>query len=91
MDHEPLVGQEPAEFLGLVLIESGLRLLPENNVRRFRNRLRGMRDQWRAGTVSGAQVEQRVRAWIAHAAHADTWRLRHAIFEGGWFDPAFEA
>ena len=27
-------------------------------------------------------------AWIAHAAHADTWRLRHAIFRGGRFDPA---
>ena len=25
---------------------------------------------------------QRVGAWIAHAAHADTWRLRHAIFTG---------
>jgi len=29
-----------------------------------------------------------VGAWIAHAAHADTWRLRHAIFRGGRFDPA---
>ena len=26
-------------------------------------------------------------AWIAHAKHADTWRLRHAIFQGGRFDP----
>jgi formylglycine-generating enzyme required for sulfatase activity len=29
-----------------------------------------------------------VGAWIAHAEHADTWRLRHAIFQGGRFDPA---
>ena len=27
----------------------------------------------------------RLGAWIAHAEHADTWRLRHAIFECGWF------
>ena len=27
------------------------------------------------------------RSWIAHAEHADTWRLRHAIFRDGWFDP----
>jgi RNA-directed DNA polymerase len=79
---------EPAEFLGYVLAEPGVRRLPEENVRRFRNRLRGLRDRWRAGTVSAAEVEQRVRAWIAHARHANTARLRHAIFRGGWFDPA---
>ena len=62
--------------------------LPEENVRRFRNRLRGLRDRWRRGTVTRAEVERRMRAWIAHAAHANTWRLRHAIFRAGWFDPA---
>lgn len=78
---------EPAVFLGLVLMAKDWRRLPEDSVRRFRNRLRGLRDRWRAGTVSVADIEQRVRAWIAHAEHADTWRLRHALFEGGWFDP----
>ena len=52
-------------------------------MRRFRNRLRGLRDRWRAGTVGRAEVEQRVTAWVAHAAHADTWRLRRAIFRDG--------
>jgi hypothetical protein len=79
----------PTEFLGYVL-EPGRRRLPAENVRRFRNRLRGLRDRWRAGTVTMAEVEPRVRAWIAHAAQADTWRLRHAIFRGGMFDPARE-
>jgi hypothetical protein len=23
---------------------------------------------------------ERIRAWVAHAAHANTWRLRSAIF-----------
>jgi retron-type reverse transcriptase len=78
---------ERACFLGLELIEGGRRRLPDENVRRFRNRLRGMRDQWRAGTIARPAVEQRVRAWIAHAEHADTWRLRAAIFQGGWFAP----
>lgn len=80
--------REPAPFLGLVLLDGGRRTLPEDNVRRFRNRLRGLRDRWRAGTITQQQVEQRVGAWIAHAAHADTWRLRRAIFRGGWFDPS---
>jgi RNA-directed DNA polymerase len=81
---------EPAEFLGLVLCGSGHRRLPESNVRRFRNRLRGLRDQWRAGTVEAEDIQQRVQSWIAHAAHANTWRLRRTLFRGGWFDPARE-
>jgi RNA-directed DNA polymerase len=80
---------EPAEFLGYVLLPSGRRL-PEANVRRFRDRLRGLRDRWRRGTVGLAEVEARIGSWIAHAEHADTWRLRHAIFRGGRFDPARE-
>ena len=79
--------EEPAEFLGLVLLPGGRRRLPEENVRRFRNRLRGLRDRWREGRVTREEVEQRVGAWIAHAAHADTRRLRRALFRDGWFDP----
>ena len=79
---------EPAQFLGFVLCHDGGRRLPEVNVRRFRNRLRGMRDQWRAGSIDVEDVDARIGAWIAHAEHADTWRLRHAIFRGGRFDPA---
>jgi RNA-directed DNA polymerase len=81
---------EPATFLGLELHASGLRKLPPESVRRFRNRLRGLRDQWRAGTAERAVVLRRVFAWCAHAEHAHTWRLRHALFRGGWFDPLWE-
>ena len=81
---------EPAPFLGFVLSPNGKRRLPDENVRRFRNRLRGLRDRWRQGTVTQEEVERRVRSWIAHAEHANTWRLRHAIFRSGWFDPARE-
>ena len=77
----------PSGFLGYVLRPHG-RQLPEASVSRFRNRLRGLRDRWRAGTIGREAVESRVRAWIAHASHADTWHLRHAIFRAGWFDPA---
>ena len=70
----------PAPFLGLVLLPGGCRRLPEDNVRRFRNRLRGLRDRWRAGRVEKEEIIQRVRAWVAHAEHANTWRLRQAIF-----------
>ena len=79
---------EPAEFLGFVLLPGGRRRLPEGNVRRFRNRLRGLRDRWRRGTVTREEVERRVGAWVVHAGHADTRRLRRAIFRDGWFDPS---
>lgn len=82
---------DEAEFLGLALLPGGRRRLPEDNVRRFRNRLRGMRDRWHAGRMELPDVQARVGSWIAYAEHADSWRLRHAIFEGGMFDPALEA
>ena len=81
---------EPAKFLGFVLLPDGRRRLPEENVIRFRNRLRGLRDRWRHGTVTHDEVCRRVQSWIAHAQHANTWRLRHSIFRAGWFDPAWE-
>ena len=77
----------PSPFLGLVL-QPGRRRLPEESVIRFRGRLRGLRDRWRAGTIDTRGGDARIQAWIAHAAFADTWRLRHALFRGGWFDPA---
>lgn len=81
---------EPAEFLGLVLHGNGYRRLPEGNVCRFRNRLRGMRQRWKAGTIETTEIQQRVQSWIAHAEHANTWRLRRTLFRGGWFDPSRE-
>lgn len=89
---------EPTAFLGFELhagprkhagdkVGRGERRLPEDNVRRFRGRLRGLRDRWRAGTVTRADVDARIRAWIAHADHADTFWLMQAMFENGWFEP----
>ncbi len=71
---------QPAAFLGLHLSPQGRRM-PEEAVRRFRGRLRGMRDRVRAGTLGLDDMALRVSAWRAHAEHADTWRLRHAIFQ----------
>lgn len=74
---------EASQFLGFVLLTDGDRHLPEDNVARICNRLR---DRWRAGMVTRAKGESRISAWIAHAAHADTWRLRQAVFGAGWFE-----
>ena len=78
---------EPSRFLGFVLSPGGKRRLPEENVARFRGRLRSLRDRWRAGTVTREEFEARIGAWIAHASHADTFHLRRAIFEGTRSEP----
>jgi len=78
---------EPAQFLGFVCFADGHRRLPDVNVTRFVHRLRGLREDWSGGYTSRIQVRQRVGAWVAHARHANTVRLRHNLFTGGWFDP----
>jgi len=78
---------EPSQFLGFVLSPGGQRRLPEDNVARFRGRLRGMRDRERAGSVTRTDVDAKISAWIAHASHADTFHLRRAIFKGTRHEP----
>ena len=57
---------EPTRFLGFVLLPDGRRRLPEDNVRRFRNRLRSMRDRVRAGAMAPEEGCPRVASWVAH-------------------------
>jgi hypothetical protein len=80
----------PATFLGFELLPGGCRRLPPDNVSRFRGRLRSLRDRWRRSSEARDEIERQVGAWVAHARHADTWRLRAAIFRDGWFDPSGE-
>ncbi len=74
----------PTEFLGLVLSPRSRRL-PAANVASFRRRLGALRDRWRSGSVTEAEVRHRVGAWLAHAAHANTDGLRRTLFRAGWF------
>jgi len=77
-------------FLGFELHGCGLRRLPPANVARFRRRLELLRDGWRMGEIDSNEVRQRLGAWIAHAGHAHTTGLRHALLRGGWFDPFWD-
>lgn len=70
---------QPAEFLGYTLLPNGVRRLPEANVARFRRRLRSMRDQWQAGTLTACEARPRITAWEAHASFAHTRKLRNSI------------
>ncbi|MEM6625100.1 MAG: RNA-directed DNA polymerase [Pseudomonadota bacterium] len=70
---------EPAEFLCYVLAPKGVRRLPEATIRRFRHRLRSLRDQLSAGTTTEADAHVRIEAWEAHANFAHTRKLRNAV------------
>jgi RNA-directed DNA polymerase len=84
-----LLTKEPQRFLGFDLLAGGGRRLVPANVTRFRARLEGLRRDWARGTVSAHEVQTQVQGWVAHAQHANTHRLRHSLFKGGWFDPSW--
>lgn len=73
-----------SRFLGYRIFPDH-RLLPRQNLVRFRRRLRDMRSRFAAGTLSLEAVRQRLRSWIGHAMHADTYRLRAALLADAAF------
>lgn len=66
-------------FLGWRIFPQTLRLARPNVVE-FRRRLLEIQAGYQAGSIAWEKVEARVKAWIAHASHGDTYRLREQIF-----------
>ena len=71
--------RDTANFLGYDLRADGKRRVPEEGVRRFRNRLRGVVDQVRAGATTRTEADAKITAWRAHANFANSARLQRAI------------
>src|SRR5579885_90996 len=65
-------------FLGWRVFPDRCRLAPDNVVR-FRRRMRGLQSEYGQGKLEWPEVRQRVQAWIAHAAHGNTWKLREGL------------
>ncbi len=65
-------------FLGFRVYPTHRRLKRRNGVL-FARRYRRMRRAVACGELRLADVRTRVRGWIAHAAHGNTWRLRRAL------------
>jgi len=70
--------REGVTFLGWRLLPGRTRLV-RSNVVAFRRRLRAMQAAFAAGEVTWGEVAARIRGWLAHAEHGDTWRLRRRI------------
>ena len=58
------------------------RMMPEDGVARARNRLRGVKDRLRAGTISNDVARAKVQAWRAHADFANAEHLQRAMLAG---------
>lgn len=74
-------------FLGFQVFPEYRRLKRRKAVH-ARRRLKALSAQYRAGEIEVEKVNASVQAWIAHAAHGDTWGLRkniisHIVFQGG--------
>jgi len=57
------------------------RRLRRRNVKVFARRLRAQRDAYHAGQMALGDITRSVRAWVAHARHGDTYRLRQSLFK----------
>jgi len=55
------------------------RRLRRRNVKAFARRLRAQRDAYRAGQMTLDEISRSIQAWIAHARHANTYRLRGSL------------
>jgi hypothetical protein len=73
---------EPATFLGYELHPVGGRRMPEANVARAQNRLRGIMDRLKAGTITKYQARAQVQAWKAQADFAHAAHLQRAMLKG---------
>lgn len=55
------------------------RRLSRDNALRFKRRWRGLCLAFGAGRVDRQTLETRLKSWLAHASHGDTWQLRRGI------------
>ena len=67
-------------FLGWRIFSDRARL-QRANVVRFRRKIKALHEDWAHGNIDWDEVQASVAAWIGHAMHGDTWRLREQIFE----------
>lgn len=65
-------------FLGYRIFPTH-RLLNKDNIRRFKERLSRFQRFYAAGMLSLDKLTASIRSWIAHAGHADTYRLRKRL------------
>jgi len=67
------------DFVGYVVFPDHIRLRSKN-VRRFKKRFKKLLQKQKEGQISPEELFNRTQSWVAHAKHADTFRLRQKLF-----------
>lgn len=71
--------QQGVDFLGYRIWHTH-RLLRKSSIKRMRRGLREFERRYRRGEISQAEIDTTIQSWVGHAAHADTYNLRCALF-----------
>ena len=73
-----------ADFLGFRVYPTHRRLRRRSGVR-FQRCLRTLQKAYGRGAIDSQHIRQRIAAWIGHARHADTYRLRVSLLGAATF------
>ena len=65
-------------FLGYRIFPTHRRL-DKRNVLAMRRRMKQMQQGYAQGRMTAGEIQQRIRSWIGHAGHADTYELRQRV------------
>lgn len=68
-----------ANFVGYRVLPNRIRIRSEN-LCRARRRLRRLQVSYQRGEIGLKGLTQSLSSWIAHLAHANSWRLRKRVF-----------
>ena len=72
------------DWLGYRVFPTHVRVR-KSNVHRFKRRLKRMQEAYAQGDMTLSEVGERLRSWLAHAAHADSYRLRQQLLAQATF------
>ncbi len=72
------------DFLGYRIWE-GYRLLRKASARRMIRRMRWMQKAYKFGIITHTTIGMRIRSWVAHCGHCNSWRIRKRIMSGAVF------
>lgn len=72
-------GGRALDFLGYRIYPTH-RLLRKCSIKRIKYKLRRMRVGLAVGAITLSDCRPAIESWIAHARHANTYRLRKALF-----------
>lgn len=73
---------EGVDFCGFVVRADGRVKIRSAGVRRFQRRMKRLRHDAARGEIEWSDVGTSVKAWAAHADHAQSWSLRCKVLSG---------